>query len=173
MQQQQKRWNSSNFNYIQLPWGLAWAGCLSQQGSLLTRRIFQQAGPISDGHGNANPCGIAGTGVTGMGTDEKKITCDVPVPVLVGDGSVTRSVRTLMHLLDTLHHLSTTSQTTSSVDDNHHHHLSTSTSTPHMSTTTMMTIATTPRVNENASTTTTTRQPRRRRYQPQHHDGCR
>ena len=43
----------------------------------------------SDGHGNANPCGIAGTGVTGTGTGEKKITRDIPVPVLVGDGCVT------------------------------------------------------------------------------------
>jgi hypothetical protein len=49
----------------------------------------------SDGHGNVNPCGIAGTGVTGTGTGEKNITRDVPVPVLAGDGSVTRSVRTV------------------------------------------------------------------------------
>ena len=56
-----------------------------------------RSGPIhitpSDGHGNPDPCGIAGTGVTGMGTGEKKVTRDVPIPVLAGDGSVTRSVR--------------------------------------------------------------------------------
>ena len=45
---------------------------------------------ISDGHGNPDPCGIAGTGVTGTGMGEKKVTRDVPVPVLVGHGSVLR-----------------------------------------------------------------------------------
>ena len=34
----------------------------------------------SDGHGNRNPCRIAGTGVMGTGTGEKKITCDIPIP---------------------------------------------------------------------------------------------
>ena len=45
----------------------------------------------SDGHGNPDPCGIVGTGVTGTGTGEKKVTRDVPVPILAGDGSVTCS----------------------------------------------------------------------------------
>jgi hypothetical protein len=40
----------------------------------------------SDGHRSLDLCGIVGMGVTGTGTGEKKVTCDVPVPVLVGDG---------------------------------------------------------------------------------------
>jgi len=45
----------------------------------------------SDGHGNPDPCGITGMGVTGTGMGEKKVTHDVSVPVLVGDGSMTCS----------------------------------------------------------------------------------
>ena len=41
----------------------------------------------SDDHGCDNPCGFAGTGVTGAG--HNILTCDVPVPVWAGDGSVT------------------------------------------------------------------------------------
>jgi len=63
---------------------------------------------ISDGHGNVNPCGIVGTGVTGTGTGEEKITHNVPVPVLAGDGSMTRSVQTVNATFSTP---STTSQT--------------------------------------------------------------
>ena len=47
---------------------------------------------VIDGHGDPNWCGIAGMGVTGTGMGEKKNTHDVPVPVSVGDGSVTHSV---------------------------------------------------------------------------------
>ena len=43
----------------------------------------------SDDHGYENPCGFAGTGITGMGAGDKIFTSDVPVPVLAGDGSVT------------------------------------------------------------------------------------
>jgi hypothetical protein len=67
----------------------------------------------SDGHGNLNPCGIVGTGVTGMGTGEKKVTCDVPVPVLAGDGSVTRlSVHDILNSPPPSTILHTTSQAT-------------------------------------------------------------
>src|SRR5258708_7643675 len=35
----------------------------------------------SNGHGNPNPCGIAGTGVTRTGTDEQTFIHDVPIPL--------------------------------------------------------------------------------------------
>ncbi len=43
----------------------------------------------SDDHGCDNPCGFAGTGVTGAGVGHNILTRDVPVPVWAGDGSVT------------------------------------------------------------------------------------
>jgi hypothetical protein len=51
------------------------------------RRTFRD----SDVHGYENPCGFAGTGVTGTGTGDEIFTRDLPVPVWAGDGSVTRS----------------------------------------------------------------------------------
>jgi len=73
----------------------------------------------SDGHGNVNPCGIAGTGVTGTGTGDQILIRDIPVPVLAGDGSVTRSlmrdVSTFSPLSTTLHYL------TGDINVNCHH----------------------------------------------------
>ena len=43
----------------------------------------------SDDHGCDNPCGFAGTGVTGAGEGHNILTRDLPVPVWAGDGSVT------------------------------------------------------------------------------------
>ena len=40
----------------------------------------------SDGHGFENPCGFAGTGLTGTGVGHQIVTCDIPVPVWAGDG---------------------------------------------------------------------------------------
>jgi len=40
----------------------------------------------SDGHGFENPCGFAGTGLTGTGAGHQIVTRDIPVPVWAGDG---------------------------------------------------------------------------------------
>ena len=51
--------------------------------------------PTSDGQGYVTLSRVMGTGYHGTGMGEKKITRNVPVPVLAGDGSVTRSVQTV------------------------------------------------------------------------------
>ena len=77
----------------------------------LTKRLVMQGAMASskwtwgsDGHGNANPCGIAGTG-----TGTNFLPRDVPVPVSAGDGSVTVSVRGDVPTFSTLSKLTTTS----------------------------------------------------------------
>jgi hypothetical protein len=50
----------------------------------------------SDGHGYDDLRWVTGTGQYGMGTGAKILPCDVPIPVSMGDGSVTSLVRSDM-----------------------------------------------------------------------------
>jgi hypothetical protein len=72
-------------------------------------RLSLREGITSDDHGYDNPCGFAGTGVTGAGEGHNILTRDLPVPVWAGDGYVTGS-----HQGDTstffTHHLRTSTR---------------------------------------------------------------